>query len=214
MLNRIPLFEHLPAEALAQLESHTRKLNISKGHLLIQAGARADALYLILSGALRVYLSDSEGKEVVLAQLEAGEHVGEMALIDEQPRSASVVAASDAELCVLSKQAFNQVLQQHPELARLIMVELVQRLREADRKISSLALMDVYGRVAQLLLELAAPEGKLLIIHDKPSQQDMANRVGASREMVSKIMKDLALSGHIHVESKRIVIYPSLPSPE
>lgn len=210
MLDQIPLFAGLPAEALARLEGHTRQRNIARNTLLMTAGEPAEAMYLIISGTVKVFLSDVDGKEVTLALLSKGDYVGEMALIDEQPRSASVITTEDAVLCSLSKSGFNKCLAEHPEIARYLMRGLIQRLRDADRKISSLALLDVYGRIAQLLLELAQKEGNLLVVPDRLSQQEIANRIGASREMVSKIMKDLAQCGHIHVEKKRIIIYPSL----
>lgn len=210
MLDQIPLFAALPTEALARLETLTRQRQVARNTLLMNAGEPAEAMYLIISGAVKVFLSDEDGKEVTLALLETGDYVGEMALIDEQPRSASVITTEDSTLCSLSKSAFNKCLAEHPEIARYLMRELVQRLRDADRKISSLALLDVYGRIAQLLLELATREGNLLVVAERLSQQEIANRIGASREMVSKIMKDLAQRGHIHVEKKRIIIYPSL----
>ena len=210
MLEHIPLFENLSEEGIRQLEEQTRKKTAAKNAILMLAGGAADAVYIILSGSVKIFLSDEDGKEVILAQLGPGDYFGEMALIDDQPRSASVITQEPSEFLTLSKSAFQNCLQEHPELARAIMKGLVQRLRDADRKISSLALMDVYGRIAQLLLELAHPEGKLLIVPEKLSQQEIANRIGASREMVGKILKDLSQSGHICIESKRIVIYPSL----
>lgn len=213
MLDQIPLFSALPKDAITRLEAHTRRRQVPKNTLLMSDGETAEAMYLVLSGAVKVFLSDADGKEVILARLATGDYVGEMALIDEQPRSASVMSVEDSELCVLSKNGFQQCLAEHPDIARHIMRGLVQRLRDADRKISSLALLDVYGRIAQLLLELGQPEDGLLIIKEKLSQQEIANRIGASREMVSKIMKDLAQSGHIAVESKRIIVYPGLRPP-
>ena len=210
MLDQIPLFASLPPEALARLEGHTRQRQVARNTLLMTAGEPAEAVYLILNGTVKVFLSDADGKEVTLALLTTGDYVGEMALIDEQPRSASVMTTEDSTLCSLSKSGFNKCLADHPEIARHLMRELIQRLRDADRKISSLALLDVYGRIAQLLLELAVKEGNLQVVQERLSQQEIANRIGASREMVSKIMKDLAQCGHIHVEKKRIIIYPSL----
>ena len=210
MLENIPLFSDLAGAELARLEAMTVRRQISRQSLLMSEGERADALYFILQGCVKIFLSDENGKEVILAQLRGGEYFGEMALIDEQPRSASVMTVEDSELCTLSKQAFQQCLEQYPEIARQIMRGLVLRLRDADRKISSLALLDVYGRIAQLLLEMAQPEGKLLVIPQRLSQQDIANRIGASREMVGKIMKDLSQAGHIRVDGKRLIVYPTL----
>ncbi len=210
MLEQIPLFANLPPDALLHLERHTRCKRYPRETFLMAVGEQAEAMYLILSGSVKVFLSDADGKEVRLALLSAGDYVGEMALIDGLPRSASVATTEESELCILSKDGFNQCMVEHPDIARHLMTAMVQRLRGADRKISSLALLNVYGRIAQLLLELGQSEGEVRVIDERLSQQEIANRVGASREMVSKIMKDLAQSGHIHVEKRRIVVFPSL----
>ena len=136
-----------------------------------------------------------------------GDFFGEMSLIDRQPRSASVSAMENTSLKVLSYQAFHECLQRTPAIGVGVMTALAKRLRDADRKISNLALMDVYGRVASTLLELAITADGKLVVGEKLSQQDIANMVGASREMVNRILKDLSERGYITIESKTITIH-------
>jgi CRP/FNR family transcriptional regulator, cyclic AMP receptor protein len=150
--------------------------------------------------------TDEEGREIILAWLGPGEFFGEMGLIDGSPRSANVVAAEACELLILGKDAFQRCLQDNFQVAQKLMQILVRRLREADRNIESLALLDVYGRVARLLLELSEQEEGRRIVKKKISKQDMARMIGASREMVSKVMRDLELSGYIVYEGSLVVI--------
>jgi CRP/FNR family cyclic AMP-dependent transcriptional regulator len=142
-------------------------------------------------------MSDAEGKEVILAVLGPGEFFGEMSLIDEQPRSATVVALEPCEFLIVRKDDFRRCLLENSEMAELIMRGLVKRLREADRKIESLALLDVYGRVARVLLEFSELENGRRVLRDKLQRQDVAKMIGASREMVSRVMKGLETDGFI-----------------
>ena len=143
---------------------------------------------------------------MILSMLEAGECFGEMGLIDDSPRSADVVANEACELLVISKADFTRALSENTELCLNIMKSLVLRLREANHKIESLALMDVYGRVAKLLLDNSEKENGVRIVKRKITKLDMAKMVGASREMVSRVMKDLEHRGFVRVESGRIVL--------
>ena len=145
-------------------------------------------------------MSDDEGREVILAILGQGEFFGEMGLIDEAPRSATVIAIEPCELLTISKLDFKKCLQENFDICTAVMKGLVKRLREADKKIGSLALMDVYGRVARLLLSLAKEEDGKLVVPEKMTQQDIADRVGASRDMISRIFKDLTIGGYVTIE--------------
>jgi len=175
-----------------------------RGAMIISAGEMTDSLYIVISGRLKVMMSDDEGREVILAILNPNEFFGEMGLLDDAPRSASVVALEPCELLVLSKRDFKKCLEDNFELALTMMRGLVKRLREADKKIGSLALMDVYGRVARLLLEMSETVNSEKIVTKKLAKQDIAKMIGASREMVSRVMKDLQLSGYIEVRGNAI----------
>jgi len=153
-----------------------------------------------------VLTSDSRGREVILAVLEAGDYVGEMSLIDNEPHSATVRAEVQTDMLVLARADFARCLPENSSLSYGVMRGLVRRLRNADRQIESLALLDVYGRVARTLLDMAEDDKGVKIIRHKVSRQDMAKVVGASREMVSRVMKDLEERGVIETQENGSVI--------
>ena len=172
----------------------------------MREGDTVDALYIVLSEWLKVMMGEADGKETILTTVGPGEFFGEMGLIDDSPRSASVVAIEPVELLAVSKRAFRKCLVENAKLAMAVMRVLVRRLREADRRIGSLAMLDVYGRVARLLLDLSENVDGRRIVTRRLPKQDIAKMIGASREMVSKVMKDLQVSGYIEVEGSTIVL--------
>jgi CRP-like cAMP-binding protein len=163
-------------------------------------------LFILLNGRARVLTADARGREVILAVLEAGSYVGEMSLIDNEPHSATVRAEIQTDMLVLGRLEFSKCLPDTSELAYGILRGLVARLRAADRQIESLALLDVYGRVARTLLDMAEDVNGVQLIRNKVSRQDMAKVVGASREMVSRVMKDLEERGVIETQENGSVI--------
>ena len=173
---------------------------------VMASGDPTDSLYIVLSGRLKVMMSDAEGKEVILSILTAGEFFGEMGLIDDEPRSASVVTIEPCELLSIAKRDFKKCMAENFEMTQAVMRGLVRRLREADRKIGSLALLDVYGRVARLLLDMAENVDGEKIVTKRLPKQDIAKMIGASREMVSRVMKDLQTSGYIEVRGGSIFL--------
>jgi len=206
LLRNVPLFAVLPESQLNLLTSMVTRKTFSRGTTIITAGGPTDSLYIIISGRLKVMMSDDEGREVILAILGSNEFFGEMSLVDDSPRSASVVAIEACELLSLAKRDFNKCLEDNFEMAMTVMRGLVKRLREADQKIGSLALMDVYGRVARLLLEMSEEVNGERIVVKKLAKQDIAKMIGASREMVSRVMKDLQSGGYIEVRPEGIVL--------
>lgn len=177
-----------------------------KNTIILNEGDLSSCLYVIHSGKLKAFLADEQGREIVLNIMEPGDYFGEMALIDNEARSASVMTMEDSQLTLVSKEEFNGCLTRNPELITPLMLGLVKRLRISTRKVGSLALMDVYGRVASTLLQLAREQDGKLVIGEKLTHQEIANIVGASREMVSRIMHDLAEGGYISVDNKRRII--------
>jgi CRP/FNR family cyclic AMP-dependent transcriptional regulator len=205
-LRCFPMFSGLQPQNLEPIARVAILRRVPRNATVVMAGDRTDFVYLILSGSLKVLVSDEEGREVILSMLGPGELFGEMGVLDENPRSATVVAAAPSELIVISKSDFKRCLQENFEVALYIMRNLVQRLRTADRKIESLALMDVYGRVARLLLEMAENIDGQMVVTRKISKQDIAKMIGASREMVSRVMKDLHVQGLIEEGKGRILL--------
>jgi len=201
LIRRVPLFSKLTASQAALVASAVVKRRYKRGETIVEQGKQSNALAIILTGRARVVSSDARGREVILATLHSGDYVGEMSLIDQQPHSASVLAEMQTDVLILGQQEFNNCLPETDSMAYAVLRGLVQRLRVADRKIESLALMDVYGRVAKVLLEFAGESLSQAdghgMIPGKVSRQDLAKMVGASREMVSRVMKDLEERGFI-----------------
>ena len=198
LIRRVPLFSRLTSAQAAFVAQAVVKRRFKRGEPIVEQGKKSNDLTILLTGRARVISTDSRGREVILATLQAGDHVGEMSLIDDEPHSASVFAEVQTDVLILGHLAFARCLPDSGSMAYALLEELVQRLRQADRKIESLALMDVYGRVAQALLGFAGQndEGHS-VIRTKVSRQDLAKLVGASREMVSRVMKDLEERGFI-----------------
>ena len=200
LIRRVFLFSTFTPEQAEALAATVSKKRFKRGEILVEQGKKTDALFIVLTGRIRVLMTDSKGREVILATLTSGDYVGEMSLIDNAPHSATVVADQQVDVLVLGRDSFLRCLGENTEMAHAVMRVLVQRLRKASENISSLALGGVYGRVAKVLLESAAPdEHGSLLIRDKVSRQDIAKMVGASREMVSRVMKDFEEQGFIQL---------------
>lgn len=205
-LKTFPLFQGLSDEVLGAVSRVSMMRRIPRGQAVVRAGDRTDYVYFVLTGNLKVVVSDEDGREVILSILGQGELFGEMGMFGEQPRSASVIAVVPADLVMIAKNDFRQIMQENFEIAWRIMSNLAERLRNADRKIESLALMDVYGRVARLLIDMAEDVNGETVVVRKISKQDIAKMIGASREMVSRVMKDLGQEGLIEETAQGIIL--------
>jgi CRP/FNR family cyclic AMP-dependent transcriptional regulator len=214
VLKAVPLFASFPEDQLRMLTTVVTRRSLPRSTTVMASGDPTDSLYIVLSGRLKVMMSDAEGKEVILSILTAGEFFGEMGLIDDAPRSASVVSIEPCELLSIAKRDFKKCLAENFEMAQAVMRGLVRRLRDADRKIGSLALLDVYGRVARLLLDMAETVDGEKIVTKRLPKQDIAKMIGASREMVSRVMKDLQMGGYIEVRGSNIVLRDTITLPE
>jgi len=212
LLRNVPLFAVLTETQLEVLTSVVSRKSFPRGTTIIAAGDMTDSLYVIISGRLKVMMSDDDGGEVILAILGPNEFFGEMGLLDDHPRSASVVAIEPCELLSLSKQNFKKCMAENFEMTMTVMRGIVKRLREADKKIGSLALMDVYGRVARLLMEMSETIDGQKVVTKKLAKQDIAKMIGASREMVSRVMKDLQTGGFIEVRGGSIFLKDNILS--
>ena len=179
--------------------------------VLIHEGDDADSLFIILAGRVKVYSTNAEGKEVVIATHGQGEYVGEMSL-DGGMRSASVMTLEPTTCSVVSGANLRDFVAAHPDFALHLIHKLIWRIRHATDSVKSLALDDVYARVVRLLNELATGSGEEREVHERLTQQDIAGRVGASREMVSRIFKDLTVGGYLAVTAGRIKLLKRLPA--
>jgi CRP/FNR family cyclic AMP-dependent transcriptional regulator len=196
---------------IRELASRGQARTFPKNAVIINEGDRGDTLFVILSGKVKVYVSDDDGREMILDMHGAGDYVGEMSL-DGQPRSASVMTMEPTTCAVLSRDELRAAIGRNPDIAMAIIEKLIERARIATDNVKNLALMDVYGRVARLLLSLAKEEGGKLVVPERMTQQDIADRVGASRDMISRIFKDLTVGGYVTVENRQITINRKPPA--
>jgi CRP/FNR family cyclic AMP-dependent transcriptional regulator len=207
-----------PHDPLAPLAEPTLRSIASTGvvrsyprdTVLINEGDEGDCLFIVVSGRLKVYSRNAAGKEVVIDFHGPGEYVGEMSL-DGAPRSASVVTVEPSTCAVVSRARFREFVVAHPDFALHLIGKLIERARLATDNIKSLALSDVYGRLVRLLNSLAVDDGGRRIVPEKLTHQDIAERVGASRDMISRLMKDLTAGGYLAVEERAITLLRRLP---
>ena len=210
-LKNIPTFRGLREDKLRALAAKAVMKSVPKNVVVITEGEFTQSLYVILSGKVKVYLSDRSGKELVLDVKGPGEYFGEMAL-DEGPRSASVITTEPCQFAVISMDDFKAVLIEEPEIALQVINNLIHMTRGLNQNVRSLALLDVYGRVARMLLDSAVEQGGNHVIPEKLTQQEMASKLGTSREVINRILRDLTTGGYIKVEDKKITIIKRLPS--
>jgi CRP/FNR family transcriptional regulator, cyclic AMP receptor protein len=212
-LKRVPLFAGLTDAQYDLLAAGSTRRNFPKGRMMVAEGEPSQSLYILLSGRAKVQRSDSEGKEVILAVLGPGEFFGEMSLIDDAPRSASVITLESCDFMAINKESFKAMISQSTEMCLQIMKGLVKRLRGADQKIETLALLDVYGRVARVLLDFSESVDGERVVKGKLPRQEIAKMIGASREMVSRVMKGLETDGYILVDdSGKLILREKISS--
>jgi len=205
VLQKVPLFGQLGPADLQRVVEVARERSYPKNSVILFEDDPGDALYVVAEGQVKVVLIGEDGREVILSVMGAGEFFGEMALIDDEPRSAHVIAMEDSTLVVLRREDFQPILAQTPVIALALLKELSRRLRRVDEKVGSLVLLDVNGRVAQLLLELADEAGGERI-RRRLTHHTIAQMIGSSRETVSRTMRDLVDKGLIAVSRKDILI--------
>jgi CRP/FNR family cyclic AMP-dependent transcriptional regulator len=201
----------LSTEELEEVSRHAVHRCFKARAVLMSEGEMTDALYVIMEGRVRAFVSNADGRQVVLSTMGPGEYFGELAF-DEGPRSASVITLEPCRLLVVPREDFVGFVQSSPAFATHFILRLIGRIRTLTKSVGSLALMDAYGRVARLLLESSVTRDEVQLVPEKLTQTDIASRVGCSREMVSRIFKDLVQGGYISVEPDRIVIHRKPPA--
>jgi CRP/FNR family cyclic AMP-dependent transcriptional regulator len=200
----------LSPEYVQALADHGVVKAYPKNAVIVNEGDVSDAMYVILAGRVKIYLADDEGKEVLLNTEGPGGYFGEI-ILDEGPRSASVMTLEPSRFSVVSRAQFKAFLGDTPDAAFELIRALIHRVRDLTKTVGNLALLDVYGRVVRLLQELASEQDGRLVITPRPTQSDIASRVGCSREMISRILKDLRLGGYIRDESDATIIAKTPP---
>jgi len=205
VLKNVPLFADLDEADLARFAAIMREREYPKNSVILFEDDPGDALYIVSTGQVKVVLIGEDGREVILSVLGDGDFFGEMSLIDDEPRSAHVICMRDSHLLVLRRDDFQAQLETHPKIALHLLRVLVQRLRRADEKIGGLVLLDVNGRVAQLLLDLAEESGGPKITR-KLTHHTIAQMIGSSRETVSRAMRELVEKGLLEVSRREMTI--------
>jgi CRP/FNR family transcriptional regulator, cyclic AMP receptor protein len=208
---RMDAFAPLQPETLRAIAASGVVRSFPRNTVLINEGDLGDALYVILSGRVKVFSSNEAGREFVIDFHAAGEYVGEMTL-DGAPRSASVMTVEPTTCAVVNRTQFRDFILAHPDFAMHLIERLIHRVRVTTGNLKSLALSDVYGRLVRLLNALAKDVDGRQVVPEKLTQQDIADRVGASRDMIGKLLKDLVAGGYLGVEERTISILKKLPT--
>jgi len=202
--------EILPAPLIEKMAALATTRTFGKNAIIVSEGDETDSLYIVLAGRAKVFVADENGRELQLNQIGPGEYFGEVTL-DGGPRSASIMALEECRCAVVKRAELTTFLERNPEFALHLVRKLAHRVRSLTESVRSLALMDVYGRVARLLLELAEERDGRLVVKESLTHRDIASRVGASREMISRIFSDLADGGYVRKEDRHLVIMRKPP---
>ncbi len=194
LLASVELFGEMNEEEIDDLTAVAQIKKLEKDNTIFHAGDPADAVFVVASGRVKVVITSSDGKEFILTVLGAGQVFGEMALLESAPRSASVVTLSAVEVLVINRADFQRLLESSPRISLRLMAILSRRLRRANSKMESLAYMDVAGRLARYLLDLARDHGQRLgngwVVVRRPTHSDIAHSIGTSRETVSRLINE------------------------
>lgn len=212
MLKDVGGFESLSDEQIGLLTNRAAVRSYPKGAIIVSEGDEGNSLFVIQSGTVKAFLSDENGREVVLSTQGPGEYFGDLALFDDEPRSASVMALEACKLMIITKTQLRDAIKEDPEIGFSLLHGLARRVRILTENVRTLALLDVFGRLSKTLYDLAEEKDGVLVIEQRLTQQDLANRIGASREMVSRIMHDLIEGGYLERETRRITIRKKIPS--
>jgi CRP/FNR family cyclic AMP-dependent transcriptional regulator len=211
LLRNVPLLSALGESELAIISRSARLKSCARGTTVCAAGITSGSIYVLVRGRAKVFIQDGAGREMILRILGPGEFFGETGLIDSSART-SVVMLEACELISIAKSDFTQCLAANFDMTRYVIRELVTRLRDAEIQIGTLALTGVLGRVLQLLRQAAEVVDGRKVVRKKLSHQDIASRVGASREMVTRTLKRLRLQGLVEIHGRSIIVRDDLLS--
>lgn len=209
-LKKVPLFSSLKEEELEVLSNIGTIHNFNKERILMSVDEEGDSLYIITEGRVKVSVFSESGKEIIFSILREGDFFGEMALLDGQPRSANITATEDSKVFILHRKDFANLLEKYPRISIKLLEELSIRLRKTDQRLESIALLDVTGRIATVLVQLGKEQGQEtpegVLIRSRPTHQEIANMVGTTRETVTRVLKQLELKGYIKMTGKDVII--------
>lgn len=212
LLRQVDLFGHLTDDQLAIIDTQAREVQFRKNAIVMTEGDVGESMYVLSKGLVKVFVSDEEGKELILYQEGPGSVIGDIALLDDEPRSASVSTLEATSALMISKTSFQQCLHDNPDMALRIIRSLTLRLRQATEGSRSLALNNVYRRLADKLLELSMTNRlNETQLPKKYAHQELGNMIGASREMVGKVMAELVKGEYVEMRDGIIYIMKKFP---
>ncbi|WP_051304818.1 Crp/Fnr family transcriptional regulator [Chitinilyticum litopenaei] len=211
MLREIPLFAGFSDEELDYVLRAAVRRHIPKGGFLFREGDPADAMYVLIEGRTRSFTSDAQGKEFVFMMGEPGIAMGEISLLDDEPRGWSTQAEEDSDFLMFTKTDFHAAMEAFPHVKDTVIRNLAGMVRRLSYTMKNLALLDVYGRLRALLESLVESVDGQEMVNQPLTQQAIADRVGSSREMIARILKELVFGGYIRLENKRIILLQKLP---
>lgn len=210
LLQSVPMFSELTATELDSLVRVCSRRHARKHSVILFEKEAGDTLFVIVDGRVKVGILGDDGREVILSVVGPGDFFGEMALLDDEPRSATAIAVTDCELLTLARSDFQKVVDGHPGILAQLVRVLSARLRRANHQICTLALLDVYGRVARVLMDMAREEGRRLkdgrIAFRRPTHQEIANRIGTTRETVTRMVKDLERQNMLEIGPRELTV--------
>lgn len=210
LLQKVSLFQNVAEEELSRIASLLTARDCPKDTHIVTQDEPGDSMFIISRGRVKVVLYGDNGREVILTLLKTGEFFGEMALLDDLPRSANVIAHEDSQVLILKRDQFAEHIKKSPTTALNVMAELSRRLRRADEIIGNLATLDVYGRVAHIMIDLAKKDGEEveegILIRERPTQQDIASMIGTSRETVSRVLSEFQKRGFVEMRGREILL--------
>ncbi|HMV62085.1 MAG TPA: Crp/Fnr family transcriptional regulator [Rhodocyclaceae bacterium] len=211
-LDRVDLFAGLDEAQMQSLVDRSRLRSFVASTVVVNEGDEGGSMYVVQSGSLKAYLTDKTGREVTLSLLDEGDYFGELALLDDAPRSASVAAVTRSELLQVPRSAFLALIEEHPASMQVVIRNLVARIRALSDNVRSLALEDVFRRVTRAFETLAVERDGQRLIERRLTQQDVASLVGASREMINRVLRELVAGGYVEIEQHHIVLRRKLPT--
>lgn len=211
-LAKIELFSGVSDEALGELGSLMKEVSFNKNSVVITQGEKSRSLFIVTSGRFKVFATDEEGNQTIFTFLSEGDFFGELSLLDDAPRSASVIAVDESKVLNLSHNNFCNFLESHPEICQSLFKALTARIRQMDDTICNLTSRDIYGRLIQTLYNEAEQQADGKLMTQRLTHQDLAEMIGSSREMISRIFADLKKGGYISVDKKRVLIEKKLPN--
>ena len=204
-------FAHLDEQALRGLAPHGTVRSFPRAVVVVSEGDPTDSLYVILSGRVKAFVADENGKEVVLDTIGAGDFFGELVL-DGGARAASIMTLEASRFFVIPQRDAEALLSGNPQFARHLVRKLIGKVRSLTDRVRDLALRDVYARLVRFLEEHSEEQEGRRVLLERLTQADIAARIGGSREMVSRILSDLSAGGYVSIEAKRIVLHRKLPA--